>query len=258
MLTVQGEPLSVSAAILGNIAGLPITNTMTMAALDIVVFLLLCVLASRFVVKNPGKVQIAVEQVLQMITGLIEQVVGDRQVAWRVMPLVATLVLFILVSNLIATVLPVLTGFTYEGQALFRSHTNDFNTTVALAFGMVALAQFYSIRKNNVFRHLGKYFQIAPIIAGFRKGIGEGFMAIIGAFIGLLDIVGEVAKVVSLSLRLFGNMFAGELLVGVLMTILAIALPVPIMLLATLSGVIQAIVFGSLVASSLGGVLKEE
>lgn len=258
MLQVAGEPLSVSAAVLGNVGGLPITNTMTMAIFDLGFFILLCIIASRFKVNNPGKLQLIIEMIISTITGLIKQVVGNEKTAKRIMPLVATLVLFILVSNLVTTFLPVLSGFTYNEMPLFRSHTNDFNTTVALALGMVVMVQIYSIGRNNIFGHIFKYIQIPQVIQGFRKGVGAGMISLINAFTGVLDIISEVARIISLSLRLFGNMFAGELLIGVLMTMLAIFLPIPIMLLATLSGVIQSIVFGSLVSSYLGGVLNEE
>jgi len=258
MFQIAGEPLNVSATVLGYIGDLPITNTMTMAMLDLVFFLILFILVSRFKVSNPGKFQIVIEQLFEAVTNLITQIIGNSKAAARIVPLVGTLVLFILVSNLVITILPVLTGFTYEGEPLFRSHTNDFNTTVALAFGMIVLVQIYSIRKNNIFKHIFRYIQIPQVIKGFRGGIGSGFIALINAFTGILDIVSELARVVSLSLRLFGNMFAGELLVGVLMTIFALFLPIPIILLATLSGVIQAIVFGSLVASYYGGVIGDE
>jgi F-type H+-transporting ATPase subunit a len=257
MLSIPGEPLSVTAPTLFYIGGFPVTNTMTMAVLNLIFFILLCIAAQRFTVRKPGKFQLMLENALLMITSLIEQVVGDRKVAWRIMPLVTTLVVFILVSNLIMTILPILTGFTYEGAPLFRSHTNDFNTTLALSFGMIVLIQVVSIAKNNPIGHILRYIPLDKVVAGFRKGIGAGVMSFIDVFIGILDIVSEIARIVSLSLRLFGNMFAGELLVGILMGMLAIALPVPIIGLATLSGVIQAIVFGSLTASFLSGVLKD-
>lgn len=257
MFTVPGEPLTVGATILGYAGSFPITNTMVMAVFNLVVFILLSLFASTFSVTKPGKLQLAIESLLSVITGLIGQIAGDKKVAARIMPLVATLVIFILVSNLITTILPILSGFTYEGHALFRSHTNDFNTTLALAVGMIVVVQMYSIGKFNPIGHIGRYFPIHKVIAGFRGGIKSGVLSLLEIFLGALDLVSEFARVVSLSLRLFGNMFAGELLVGILMTMLAIGLPVPIIMLATLSGVIQSIVFGSLVASYLGGVLKD-
>lgn len=257
MLSLQSEPLSVNSDILGYIGELPVTNTMVMAIFNFGFFIILCIIASRFRVKNPGKLQLFIENILNGITGMIEQVVGNRIIAWKIMPLVATLVVFILVSNLIMTFLPFLSGFTYDGKTLFRSHTDDFNTTVALSFGMVTLIQVVGIVKRNPIGHIFKYIQIPQVIAGFRQGLGGGFLALINAFTGVLDIVSEVARIVSLSLRLFGNMFAGELLVGVLMSMFAIGLPIPIILLSTLSGFIQALVFGSLTASFLAGVLEE-
>ena len=151
-------------------------------------------------------------------------------------------------GNLIA-LLPGLTAITYNGLPLFRTATNDFNTTFALAMAVVILTHIVSLKQFGLFGHLGKFFKFKEVYLGFKKGIGEGVLSIIDFLIGLLDIVSEVAKVISLSLRLFGNMFAGDILTVILFGALAVLAPIPWLAMNLLVGVLQALVFGALSAA---------
>ena len=98
----------------------------------------------------------------------------------------------------------------------------------------------------GVFTHLGKFVQIGGIIKSFRKGPIAIFTAIIEFFVGILEIISEIAKILSLSLRLFGNIFAGEVLITVIGSLVAVFIPAPFMLLEILVGLIQASVFAML------------
>jgi F-type H+-transporting ATPase subunit a len=256
MFGVESEILSVNVNVHGYFLGFPITDTILMSVVNLLVILLLCYACSKFTVINPGKFQLAVESIYSMLSGFIEQIAGKKSVADKVMPIVLTLVVFILISNLTSTFLPFLGAFTYNGETLLRSSTNDFNMTLALAFGMVGLTQIFSITNTSLGAYVLKFIKIDSVYKGFRKGIKEGLMSFIDLFLGLLDIVSEFAKIISLSLRLFGNMFAGELLTGIFMSMLAILLPIPIMGLSTLSGVVQSVVFGALVTSYFSGVIE--
>jgi F-type H+-transporting ATPase subunit a len=84
------------------------------------------------------------------------------------------------------------------------------------------------------------------VIKGFKKSLGEGAVSVIGFFVGLIEVFSEVAKMVSLSLRLFGNVFAGEVLLTVLASLIAFLVPLPFMALELLVGLIQATVFSML------------
>jgi F-type H+-transporting ATPase subunit a len=154
--------------------------------------------------------------------------------------------------------LPGLSAILYNGSTVFRGPTSDFNTTFGLAFGAVLFLQFVSIKDFGFLGYLGKFFKFKEIYFGFKSSVGDGFMAIVDFFIGLLDIVGEFAKVVSLSLRLFGNMYAGDVLSTLILGSFAYVLPVTWSAMSLLSGVVQAIVFGSLVTSYYMLAAKEE
>ncbi len=256
-LSIPSDPLTISVQILDYFHGFPITGTMIMFIVELFLFGILFYFVSKFRVHNPSRFQLGVEMVFQMVRGLINQIAGDDAIAKKILPLVSSLIILILVSDIILTFLPFLTGFTYKGIGVFRSHTNDFNTTFALATISVLASQIFSVVKLKPLNYFFKYIKIKQVFLAFRKSIADGMMSLIDAFIGFLDIISEFAKVISLSLRLFGNMFAGELLQGVLMGIFALMLPLPMIGLSLLSGVIQAIVFGSLVTSYLASALKE-
>ena len=98
----------------------------------------------------------------------------------------------------------------------------------------------------GVFTHIGKFIQIGGIVKSFKKGPIGIFAALVEFMVGILEIVGEMAKVLSLSLRLFGNIFAGEVLIIVIRSLVGILVPTPFMMLELLVGLIQAAVFAIL------------
>ncbi|MBU3896291.1 F0F1 ATP synthase subunit A, partial [Patescibacteria group bacterium] len=130
--------------------------------------------------------------------------------------------------------------------------------TLSLAAAMILLVQASSIKKWGMLKHLSNYFKFYEVINGFKKGISSGFMGIIHFLIGLLDIVSEIARIISLSVRLFGNMFAGEMLAVILLGFFAFVLPVAWMTMNLLTGFIQAMVFGSLTAAYYSLAVKGE
>lgn len=229
-----------------NISGFHIANT-TLFLLLIAVFL---ILFSYLVVRRfkmvPKGVQSVVESVYEWITALVTQITGNEERSKKIFPVIAALFLFILFSNFIGLI-PGLSSFTYEGKAIFRTPTSDFNTTVALALGSILTINIISMKEWGFFGYLGKFFKFKEIFLGFKKSFSAGALACVDFFIGLLDIVGELAKVVSLSLRLFGNMYAGDVLMAILIGSFAYFVPSLWLAMSMLSSVVQAIVFTSLV-----------
>ena len=98
----------------------------------------------------------------------------------------------------------------------------------------------------GVFTHIGKFVPIGTIVKSLKKGPIAIFTALIEFGVGLLEIIGEMAKVLSLSLRLFGNIFAGEVLISVISALVSLLVPTPFMMLELLVGLIQAAVFAML------------
>ena len=249
LFQIKGTVPDVAPDIIFTILGWPISNS----ALQIVLILILVILFNTFVVKKftlkpTTKLQHAVEGLYESMTTFTQQIVGGRKKAQEILPLILSLFVFVGLANLI-NIIPGLTSITYNGVSIFRTPTSDFNTTFSLAFAMIFFIQIASIRKRGVLAYLGQFVQVKKLFQGFKKGIGEGFTALIEFFVGLLDIVSELAKIFSLSLRLFGNIYAGEVLLVMIFGALAFALPSLWMSLSLFFGIIQAIVFGALAAA---------
>lgn len=247
-LQVQAEKPAVQPETVFEIGSFQMTNAMIMGVLVTVIFLIFSLIVKKKLKLVPGKLQTIAEVIVESFTNLLSQITGTRERGKKMLPLIGALFLYMGLSNLIGLI-PGLTAITYNGVPLFRTPTNDFNTTFSIALAMIILTQYASMKEFGLLGHLGKYFKFKEVIQGFKKSIGEGVMAIVEFLIGLLDIVSEIAKVVSLSLRLFGNMYAGEVLMAVLFGALAVVIPSIWLGMNLLVGVLQALVFGALTAA---------
>ncbi len=228
--------------------GIPITNSTMMLFVLLGIVILAAVFLKRKNNLNPGTFQSVLEVFYEGVLKVVTQIVGNERRAAQIFPLIGTLFVFIGLSNLLGLV-PGLSSFTLDGKNIFRTATSDFNTTFALAFSMILLLQVVNIKEWGILAYFGKFFQFHLVIKGFRQGLASGMTAVINFFIGLLDIVSEFAKVVSLSLRLFGNMFAGDVLATVILGGVAFVVPALWMSMSLLSAVVQTLVFSCLVTA---------
>lgn len=228
-----------------HIGSINITNTMINAWMAIVIFLVLGILIKRSVKLKPGKLQNSAEYFLEIMLGYFDQVTGDRKKTIRFLPIVGSIFFFILLSNWLG-LLPGTGSITVGHNMLLRPANTDLNLTLVMALVSVIGSHLYAFATIGVFTHLGKFVQIKNVFKSFKKGPVAVLTAIIEFGVGLIEIVSEVAKVISLSLRLFGNIFAGEVLISVISALVAALVPTPFMLLEVLVGVIQAAVFAML------------
>ena len=140
-------------------------------------------------------------------------------------------------------------GETYALAPMFRAATTDLNVTLALALVSVIVTQYFGVKALGV-GYFGKFFAFGGVVKAFTKaGLGCGgriaafFMGIIDIFIGIVEIISEIGKVVSFSFRLFGNIFAGEVLLGVMAFLIPYIISLPFYGLELFVGVVQALVF---------------
>lgn len=257
MFQIQSAQPNVQPEKLFEIGSLAISNAMITGVFVTVIFLFFALYVKRSVRLQVGGFQTLVEMTVESFLNLIQSITGNRKAAEQLLPLIGALFLFIGFGNLIALI-PGVTSFTYEGTPLFRTATNDFNMTFSIALAMIILTQIASLRSFGFFGHLGKYFKFKGIFTGFKQGLGAGVLAIVDFLIGLLDIISEIAKVISLSLRLFGNMYAGDMLAAILLGALAIMVPAPWLAMNLLVGVLQALVFGALTAAYYTLAVEQE
>jgi len=246
---IQREIVEVTPEPVAMLGNFKITSSTLTSIFILILFLLFCFLVIRKYKIQPNKSQTLVEVFIESMLDFIKQITGSEKYAQVLFPLIASIFIYIGASNLITILLPGLSSITIGDVALFRSPTTDFNTTFGLAFGTLVLTHVVSIKDWGIGGHLGKFFKFKEVYLGFRKGLKSGVMALINFAIGLLDIIGEIAKVVSLSLRLFGNMYAGEILAMIILGAFAYAIPLIWTAMNLLSAVIQALVFGSLVTA---------
>jgi len=243
----MGE-ISLKAEEIFKIGSFGITNSLAMSLL---VFGLL-VLGAFLLKKNlkiiPSKIQSLVEMAMETFLGLMESILGNRQKAEKYFPFVATIFIFIFISNLLGIFPGVGSFIIKEGSKeipLLRSPASDLNFTLALAIVSVVVTNLMGIASLGFFKHVGKYFN---------------FKGPIEFFIGILELVSETAKMISLSFRLFGNVFAGEVLLIIIFGLAPYVAPVPFLFLELFVGFIQSFVFAmlTLVALSLHTVEHEE
>lgn len=140
-----------------------------------------------------------------------------------------------------------------QGEAIFvpflRGGTADLNTTLALALFAVIGSNIFGIFIVGGWKLFNKYINLKILAEIPRKIKKDPTVIIINPikfFVGIIEIIGEVAKVASLSFRLFGNVFAGEVLLSSMAVIFAFVLPVPFMFLEVIVGLIQALIFAML------------
>ncbi|MDO8633521.1 MAG: F0F1 ATP synthase subunit A [Candidatus Wildermuthbacteria bacterium] len=231
--------ISLRPEIIATIFRFPVSNSLVLS----VTTALLLVLGGFFAVLSlrvvPRKIQNGVEFVVETILDFMTGILGNRETAKQYFPLVASFFLFILFNNWLG-VLPGTGSFGLKelehGKEtilpLFRSANSDLNTTFALALISVFAIQWYGIRKLGLVRHLSKFFI-------FTKGP-------VNFFVGILEFIAEFAKILSFSFRLFGNVFAGEVLLLIIMTLVPLLAPSPFFLLEFFVGFIQALVFSML------------
>jgi F-type H+-transporting ATPase subunit a len=195
------------------------------------------------------------EIVYEQGLALADQVTNNRAKSQKVFPIVISIFFFVLINNWLG-ILPV-GGFglveTHHGLSSFipfvRSGTADINTTIALAVMAVIGANVFGIVTLGIWKMFNKFVNLkalASIPGKIRKDPTIVVVAPITFFVGLLEIIGEFAKIASLSFRLFGNVFAGEVLLASMAALIAYFVPIPFLFLEILVGVIQALIFSML------------
>ena len=233
-----------------HVGPLTITNSSLLGLVGVAVFFgLFAYTIGRVRSGRHTYVSLAVYWLFEMLLGTAEEVMGDRDKARRVAPLAISIFFFVLINNWLE-LLPFVGPVTWNGEPLFRGLAADLNFTFALAIVTMITAQIYAIRTLGFFGNLGRYF-------------GNPFKDFMHSYVGALELVAEFSRLIALSMRLFGNIFGGEVLLVVIAFISSWAAPLallPFMLLELFVGAIQAYIFFMLtvVFISLGANADEE
>lgn len=226
--------ISLASEELFHIGPLPVTNTLVTSWIAIIVICLIAYFGTKKQDIVPKGFQNFFESIIEGLYNLIHGITEDRKQTRQLLPLIATLILLITLSNWLGLVPGVGTiGFHEAGEFVpfLRAPNSDLNSTLALALVSVFMTQFFGIAAIGFFKYSKKFLN---------------FSGVIPFFVGFLELVGEVAHLISFSFRLFGNVFAGEVLLAVIGYLVAYAAPVPFYFLELFVGFIQALVFALL------------
>ncbi|MDO8425760.1 MAG: FoF1 ATP synthase subunit a [bacterium] len=236
--------ISLAAEPLFHIGTFPVTNTLIMGVLVTIVLLILGSKAGKRVALIPARgIAHVMEATVDALLGFMDSVTHDRERSLRFFPYVATIFLFVIFSNWIELVPGLGTigvwGMHHGEEVIIpfiRSASADLNVTLAIALFSVVATQVVGVAMVGGMAHIGKFISFKNPIA---------------FFVGILELVSEFAKVISFSFRLFGNIFAGEVLLIVVTTLVPYVVPLPFLLLELFVGFIQALVFAVLTLVNL-------
>ena len=207
------------------IGPLPVTTTVVETWLVMGFLVLISMIVTRKLEFLPSRLQNILELFVEGIMNMIEDMSPTHGKLF--LPLVGTLALFIGAANLTGLI-PGL-----------KAPTSDFNTTLALALVVFATVPYYGIKIQGWKNYLKTYIQPSPILAPFH-------------------IIGEITRTFSLALRLFGNILGEEIIIAILFILSPLIVPVPMMLFAIFTGVIQAYIFSILTIVYLSAAVEKE
>ncbi|KKW24644.1 MAG: ATP synthase subunit a [Candidatus Kaiserbacteria bacterium GW2011_GWB1_52_6] len=230
-----GIHVALKPEVIGTLAGIPITNSLVTSWAVIALLALIAVLMSRRAGLIPGTFQTVIEWGFEYVYDYVVEVLESRELGAKFFPLVMTIFLFIFTANLLEYMPGIGSiGFFKPGEfiPLLRSVNTDLNVTLALAaisFFVIEVAGFAAL---GAVKYMGKFINFSGGFIGFA--------------VGLVEMIGEFARLISLSFRLFGNIIAGEVLIIVAMFFVPYFGPVPLMMFELFIGFLQAAIFALL------------
>lgn len=255
--TLAAEPIF-------HIGNFSVTNALINSTVVMLIFVILALITQYFLRKhNPKKAPRGflnfLEATTDFLLGYMDKVTNDRKKSIKFLPIIGGLFLFILISNWLGILPGVGSIGIWENHngsnifvPLFRSANSDLNLTLAMAVIAITFSHLAGFLALGFFTYANKFIKLGDLWNALKTlNPIKVLIAFIEFFVGLIEIFSEFAKIVSLSLRLFGNIFAGEVLLTVMASLIAFVVPVPFLGLELLVGLIQALVFSMLTLAYL-------
>ncbi|TRZ52136.1 MAG: F0F1 ATP synthase subunit A [Dehalococcoidia bacterium] len=256
-LSVPRPDPKLPAEVVFNIFGFPITNSVIAAWLTIIVLVGISYAVTRKVKLIPSRLQAFLESILGWLYGFCQEVAGEEN-GRRFFPVVTTIFLFVIMNAWLG-LLPgfgsiYITGPEGEHVHLLRPANTDINMPLAIALMSFIFVEYFGIRSLGGFRYLSKFVNVGGLGRGLKQvfsgklkaGMGEMFSGAINIFVGMLEALSELIRIVSFTFRLFGNMTAGEILLLIVMFLVPWVVALPFYGLELLVGFVQALIFGGL------------
>ena len=247
---MDGIHVAIKAEQLTEWMGIPITNTVLMSWVVVCTLAILAFVLYRRLSLVPSKFQLLFELLLENVFDFIVSTLESKQLAKKFFPLIVTIFLFIFTANMLEFVPGVgsigfitdratVTGEHTEFVPLLRSMNTDLNVTLALSIIAFFVIEISGILMIGFFKYFSRFLPFSA----FKHGIGTG---LISFFVGIIEFISELIRLISFSFRLFGNIFAGEVLIAVAVFFAPYIAPVPFMAFEVFVGFIQAAIFAML------------
>jgi F-type H+-transporting ATPase subunit a len=243
--------ISIKAEVLTEILGFPLTNSLLSSWLVVLLFFLIGLYyqrQSRLPSAKRSGLYYLIQAINKGLYGFFNSVIGEKIEIF--FPLLASFFLYILFQNFLGLfpgVGSILLGVGEHGEyhniPILRGGTADLNTTLALGIFSVAASQYYGIKILGFKGYLNKFFNLQNPIS---------------LFTGILEVFSEISKIISFSFRLFGNIFAGEVLLVVIAFLIPILASLPFLLLEIFVGFIQALIFTTLTAVFINSAVAKQ
>lgn len=242
--------ISLKAEQIFHIGSFDVTNALLLSLVTLVVFVIIALVLNKRLAVVPGYAQGIFELIFEPLLNLMDSILGDRKKTEKYVPLIVTIFLFVMVSNwlgLTPLVGPIGLNHEVDGHhaftPIFRAPASDLNFTLFLGLLAVVMVHVFGFIALGFKRHAGKFFNFKnPVLT----------------FAGLLELVSEFVKIVSFSFRLFGNIFAGEVLLLVIGFLVPYLVPLPFLFLEVFVGFIQALIFSMLTLVFIAIATSEE
>jgi F-type H+-transporting ATPase subunit a len=241
-----GISVVLKAEQLGSVFGFPITNSLIMAWLVMILLIGFAFFFGRSLKLVPGKLQAGIEWAFEGALAYMSEVLESETLAKRFFPLVASIFLFVAVINELEFFPGVGSfGIIHASQFLpvLRAPTTDLNFTLALAAISFFTIEITGIATLGFFKYAGRYVNLKSPI---------------GFVVGIIELVSNLGRLISFSFRLFGNIFAGEVMVLVAGYFLPYFLPAPLIGFEMFIGLVQAVVFAMLTLFFIKLAIAEE
>ena len=240
-----------------SLFGFPITNSVIAAWLTIAVLVGISYAVTHRLALIPGRLQCLLEFALGWLYDFCKEVAGEEY-GRRFFPVVTTIFLFV-IMNAWLSLLPgfgsiLVTGVEGKPVHLLRGANTDINMPLALALVSFIFVEYFGVRAHGGFGYLSKFINVGQFFRSIgqlfrgklRAGLSGMFTGVIDIFVGMLEALSELVRIVSFTFRLFGNMTAGEILLLIAMFLVPWVLALPFYGLELLVGFVQALIFGGL------------
>jgi len=254
MIEPKIPAISLIPEVLFSFAGIGVTNSVLASISVSLIIFFLSLVFLRNLRLIPTKGQLVFEEIVGFFYNQTKASFGNEKRAKQYLSLIITIFLFVLIANQF-TLIPLVQSIVVDGVNVFKTPTAHLSQTLTLSFLVVAISHIAAFWISPL-KHLSNVFNLAEIFK--VKSVADLPNMFLQIFLGILNIIGEFAKVISLAARLFGNIFAGEVMVGVIAGLsygTMFLVPIPFMAISIFSGIIQAFVFAFLSLSFISGTI---